>query len=489
MTGTLASSINAAKAATPVPSTVGLSTSFSFSLRPLANARPRHISNYRLSRKQELFLSDLGRKLLSDGVIEHCRSPWNSPVNLVPKGDKFRLTVDLRHVNSSTENDVHPIPLIFPLLQQLARFHFFAAIDLVNGYWHVPASDDNTRQMLAFTIPGLGQVRWTRLAQGLKQAPSLFQAYMENIMAPFREYCLPYLDNINIGANSQTELDDRVADVVAVLLREGLVINKDKTILNATSLPILGYRLAHDSIMPDDDYVAALASTPVPSEKRSLRRFLGKLSHLVRFFPHFQDARASLFSALNSTKTGSSIALKGRTLEAFQYLTSALRTAKPIQRFNAASEEPVSIVGDAGQTGYAALVFQGPRLVSTLSRKWPSKTIASASSTVREATCLREAVLAFTDITMGRPFRYITDSDNLKKLHEKLSDPAVDPGLSPYLQRLRHTLDHVWHHLIVEWRPRTDPIISAADAWGRPLSISSARSLRTDHRSLVYKPP
>jgi hypothetical protein len=167
---------------------VGLSDR-SFSIRTKVGVTPKYHSNYRMSTRQELFLRDLTLHLQSRGVVEPCVSPWNSPVVLVPKKDSFRFTVDYSTgVNAGTENDAHPLPLIRPLLSEMAAFRFFSKLDLTNGYWHLPAADSATKDLTAFEVPGLGQFRWTRLAQGLKHSPSIFQRFMDSILTPYRDW-------------------------------------------------------------------------------------------------------------------------------------------------------------------------------------------------------------------------------------------------------------------------------------------------------------
>jgi hypothetical protein len=107
-------------------SRVGL-TDRSFSIRTKVGVTPKYHSNYRMSTRQELFLKDLTLHLQSRGIVEPCVSPWNSPVVLVPKKDSFRFTVDYSTgVNAGTENDAHPLPLIRPLLSEMASFRFFS---------------------------------------------------------------------------------------------------------------------------------------------------------------------------------------------------------------------------------------------------------------------------------------------------------------------------------------------------------------------------
>ncbi len=75
--------------------------------------------------------------MLNQGVIQHPRSPWNSPLFLVPKKDGiFRPVIDFRKVNEVTENDRYPLPILGDLLMSLGQGNtIFSSLDLLSVYW------------------------------------------------------------------------------------------------------------------------------------------------------------------------------------------------------------------------------------------------------------------------------------------------------------------------------------------------------------------
>ncbi len=76
--------------------------------------------------------------MLDQGVIQHSRSPWNSPLFLVPQKDgSFRPVIDFRKVNKVTENDRYPLPVLGDLLMSLGQGNtIFSSLDLLSGHWH-----------------------------------------------------------------------------------------------------------------------------------------------------------------------------------------------------------------------------------------------------------------------------------------------------------------------------------------------------------------
>jgi len=57
--------------------------------------------------------------MLGLDIIDESTSPWNSNVVLVRKGNKLRLFLDSRVVNSVTLKDAYPLPHIEGILSKL----------------------------------------------------------------------------------------------------------------------------------------------------------------------------------------------------------------------------------------------------------------------------------------------------------------------------------------------------------------------------------
>jgi hypothetical protein len=66
-------------------------------------------------------------KLANEGIIEESKSPWNSPLLIVPKtadenGEiKRRLAVDFRRLYEKSNGNAYPHPDITEILNQLCQ--------------------------------------------------------------------------------------------------------------------------------------------------------------------------------------------------------------------------------------------------------------------------------------------------------------------------------------------------------------------------------
>lgn len=110
-------------------------------------------------------------KLLADGIIRPSRSPYNSPVWVVPKKSdasgqrKYRLVIDYRKLNSVTVPDRYPIPEINEVISQLGENMLFSVLDLKSGFHQIPLKETDIEKT-AFSVNN-GKYEFTRLPFGL----------------------------------------------------------------------------------------------------------------------------------------------------------------------------------------------------------------------------------------------------------------------------------------------------------------------------------
>ncbi|KAL0192560.1 hypothetical protein M9458_010856, partial [Cirrhinus mrigala] len=98
---------------------------------------------YRVPEAHRQAIEEKVQQMLKLGVTEPSRSPWSSPIVMVPKPDgTLRFCNDFRRLNEVSEFDGYPMPRVDELLDRLGRARFISTLDLTKGYWQVPLSND-----------------------------------------------------------------------------------------------------------------------------------------------------------------------------------------------------------------------------------------------------------------------------------------------------------------------------------------------------------
>ena len=98
-------------------------------------AKPVSKPMFRYSPKEVAMIKETVTDLLDKGLISPSTSPWGAPVLFVKKpGGGLRMVIDYRALNKLTVKNVHPIPRIDDLLDQLRGSKVYSALDLMSGY-------------------------------------------------------------------------------------------------------------------------------------------------------------------------------------------------------------------------------------------------------------------------------------------------------------------------------------------------------------------
>ena len=82
---------------------------------------------YRKSKFENQIIEKEIQKLLENKIIQPSKSPWSSPIILIPKPDgSKRMCVDYKKLNSITIKDKYPIPRINNIFNNLEKSKIFS---------------------------------------------------------------------------------------------------------------------------------------------------------------------------------------------------------------------------------------------------------------------------------------------------------------------------------------------------------------------------
>ncbi|GFX44086.1 gag-pol polyprotein [Trichonephila clavipes] len=80
--------------------------------------------------------------ILAQGIIRPSKSPWSSPLHIVPKSDStVRPVGDYRQLNSVTEFDSYPMPYLNDFAHALHGKRIFSKIDIFKAFHQIPIAE------------------------------------------------------------------------------------------------------------------------------------------------------------------------------------------------------------------------------------------------------------------------------------------------------------------------------------------------------------
>ncbi|MCW5953889.1 MAG: reverse transcriptase family protein, partial [Propionibacteriaceae bacterium] len=183
-------------------------------------ARPLSQRPYRISPKEKEVIQKEVDEMEANKIIQKSKSPWASPVVLVPKPDgSIRFCIDYRKLNKITKKDVYPLPRIDEILDSMIGMTFFSTFDLASGYWQV-LMDEDSREKTAF-ITHNGLYEFLVMPFGLCNAPATFQRMMDEVIKEAGTG-RGYIDDVIIGTRTFQEHLDAVARLFKVFRKHKL---------------------------------------------------------------------------------------------------------------------------------------------------------------------------------------------------------------------------------------------------------------------------
>ena len=111
--------------------------------------RPINNASYRPLECHQIKINRQVTDMLDKRVISISKSPFNSPLWVVPKKadasekQKWRIVIDFRNFNERTDQDAYPLPIIDDILDHLGKAKFFSVFDLFSGFHQIPMDPES----------------------------------------------------------------------------------------------------------------------------------------------------------------------------------------------------------------------------------------------------------------------------------------------------------------------------------------------------------
>ena len=252
--------------------------------------KARQLSSTKLDIAQKEF-----QNLLTAGVVRPSKSPWASPIHMVPKTNKdgevkYRIVGDYRALNAVTKRDSYPIPHIHSFSSKLANMKYFSKIDLMSAYHQIPMSPEDIQKTAVITPFGLFE--YLSMPFGLRNASCTFQRFMDNIFRHIPKVFV-YLDDILVFTKTEEEHYAVLEQVFSVLQNSNLRLSLPKCTFLSTSIDFLGHHISSEGIKPSQTKIDAIADFKILKDSKDLRRFLGVLGFYRRLISNFAQKALS----------------------------------------------------------------------------------------------------------------------------------------------------------------------------------------------------
>jgi hypothetical protein len=364
--------------------------------------------------------------MLSSHLIQHSQSPFSSPVLLVKKKDGgWRFCVDYRALNSITVRDHFPMPTIDELLDELGSATWFSKLDLRQGFHQIRMHPDDIPKTAFRTHQGHYEFRV--MPFGLCNAPSTFQAAMNNLLQPFlRKFVTVFFDDILVYSFSLEDHLQHLEYVFTTLLKGGYFLKQSKCLLAQRQLEYLGHVVSASGVCPEPSKIQAMVDWPLPTNITALRGFLG----LTGFYRKFIQGYASIAAPLNSLLRKDSFVWNPEATIAFNALKLAMTTAPTLAlpKFT----KPFVLETDASGVAMGAVLMQDSHPIAFFSKPFCPR-LQKASTYVRELHAITTAVKKWRQYLLGHKFIIYTDHQSLKEL---LTQVVQTPEQQIYLAKL-----------------------------------------------------
>lgn len=393
----------------------------------LIDPKPFKIKPYKLSFDEQAAAVAYIQQLLKEGQIQPSKSPFSSPAFLKPKPNQpglWRLLIDFRKLNTMTRAWSMPLPYMSDLQQKIARFQYFATMDVTSGFYNVPVKPEH-RQYTAFNLRNIGLFEWLVMPMGLKNAPATFTRLQQIVFPPLDYPWLEvFIDDLCLGGDSISELANRLDSVLERLSWAGMKLSPKKCTIGVKEVEFLGHVISHGEIKPSPKNVEAIRNLQPPSTIKQLQSVLGLMQYYRTFIPKFSHIARPMTNLL---KKEEDFVWNDSCQAAFEFLKECLCSAPILTSYN--PDFQLVLDTDYEKHAISAILgqinpkFKREQVIGYASRTL-SKTERRMASTQGELAALVFGLRHFSVFLRGRP-KFIVRTDHRALIYLKSMAPQT----------------------------------------------------------------
>lgn len=404
--------------------------------------------------------------LLSKGIIRPSNSPYNAPILVVDKKGfdengqrKKRLVFDYKKLNANTIADKYPIPVISIVLSNLGKAKYFSTVDLESGYHQIKIQEQDCEKT-AFSINN-SKFEFVRMPFGLKNAPSIFQRALDDIMKDFiGKFVHVYIDDILIYSQTEEEHFNHIKLVLNKLKEANMAISSEKSKFFEKEVEFLGHIISNGQIRMDPEKIRSIKEYVEPTNLKALRGFLGLMSHYRKFIQNYAKIAKPLTEMLrnNPAKKNESSRVKITfdhvAKETFEELKNLI--SEQLELFQPDFNKPFELTTDASNKAIGGVLSQDGRPVTFISRTL-STTEENYATNEKEMLAIVWALHNLRNYLYGKPDTIVyTD-------HQPLTFATSDKNPNTKLKRWKAFIEECG--VTLRYKPGKENVV--ADALSR----------------------
>lgn len=248
--------------------------------------------------KEENKCKKIVDELLQKKLIRPSKSKHTSPAFLVEKHSekkrgKPRMVINYIDLNNKTEPDGYMLPNMQELLVLVQRKKYFSTFDCVSGFWQIELTEE-CRPLTAFSCPQ-GHFEWNVLPFGLKQAPGIYQRYMDTHLRHLRDIRAIYVDDIIVYSETLEKHYEDVTRLIRECKNKGIILSKKKAVMFKEKINNLGITITKGTHELQNHILEKIQAFPDKIEdKKQLQRFLGCLTYADQYIENLAKLRKPL---------------------------------------------------------------------------------------------------------------------------------------------------------------------------------------------------
>lgn len=190
--------------------------------------------------------------------------------------------IDFQKLNKFTAADKYPIPNTSVILLNLGKGKFFTTLDLKSGFHQILLNEED-RKKTAFSVNN-GKYEFCRLPFGLKNAPSIFQRAIDDVLREeIGKICHVYIDDVIIFSSTADQHLKDIEKILQLLTNANMRISSKKSKFFRKEVEFLGFIVNGNGIQTCPNKVNDILKYEEPKSLRTLRSFLGLAGYYRRF--------------------------------------------------------------------------------------------------------------------------------------------------------------------------------------------------------------